>query len=135
MTVAAILIMIAAVAFTTSVTCFYAAHRAGRKPGKHRNPFPDRADETDPDGEQWIADLRDEGVWTVAVTMPSLVIESSPPVDAATLARVRAALAAPQRALTETQPIPHAVATWGMPAADVLDELARKYLKESQHVR
>lgn len=46
------------------------------------------------------------------------------------LAKVRdGLLRIPAPRLDDTQPIPHAVGTWGKSAHDLADELARRYLE------
>jgi hypothetical protein len=108
----------------------------------HRNvrrraaaPFADAADRTDPDGDAYVAELRGAG------RLPYVPGEAHEPgawdTSPAAVASLYAALQdwavtpAPDEDdpdIDDTGRIPHAVGTWGKPAAAVADELAARYL-------
>jgi hypothetical protein len=85
---------------------------------RHARLFADPADTTDPDGEQFLHELHG--------APPPGSYDNSPAAAARLLAALRGwAVRRPD----DTQPIPHAVGTWGMPAAELADQLARQYLE------
>ena len=100
------------------------APRHTRAPGP-RHAFADPADVTGPDGELFVVELHHEDP-------PPAVRRWTPP-PAGTYERVLGALRSlragePGQPVTETQPIPHAVGTWGMTAPELLSDLSSRYL-------
>jgi hypothetical protein len=121
--VAAVLIIATILAILAVSSARQEAH--GRH-ARHARAFADPADATDPDGEQFIAELHHE------------------PLPLGVLARVRDKLreldtvprfhSAPGCEEAPADPdvtvrLPHAVGTWGKTPHELADELARRYLE------
>lgn len=146
-------IVAAAAALTVAAGCLYALRRVRQPhPGRHVNaPFADPADTADPDGERFIAQLNASDIWTHTIRLADPAADNlallatvaeklrglppAQPVAGRPIVRPAGPAfdpSVPKFRPMETQPIPHAVGTWGMTAPDLADELARKYTEVSQ---
>ena len=113
---------------------------AAHAPGRHaRQEFADPADDSDPYGEKFIAELHhDHPALAVSGSLPMLTREECEEAAARFAARFErdaqaagapeGTEAAPPAASDDTGSIPHAVGTWGTTAEDLAGQLAARYL-------